>query len=108
MPFRPGTDALALLAMLHVVFAERSVALKHLGEGARGLDRLRAVAAQFPPSRVEAATGVPAQTLRAAGAPASGVPVRRRVELGPDEYTHLTSLASMLRSVLLANSRRCA
>lgn len=61
---RPGTDALALLAMLHVVFAERSVALKHLGEGARGLDRLRAVAAQFPPSRVEAATGVPAQTLR--------------------------------------------
>jgi anaerobic selenocysteine-containing dehydrogenase len=61
---RPGTDALALLAMLHVVFAERSPKLGHLGEGARNLERLRAVAAGFPPERVAASTGVLAETLR--------------------------------------------
>lgn len=61
---RPGTDALALLAMLHVVFAERSPALGHLGAGARNLERLRAVAERFAPERVAAKTGVDAQTLR--------------------------------------------
>ncbi len=61
---RPGTDALALLAMLHVVFAERSPSLRHLGEGARGLETLRQRAADFPPARVAEATGIPAQTLR--------------------------------------------
>ena len=61
---RPGTDALALLAMLQVIFYERSPSLKHLGDGARGLQRLRAVAADFTPERVEAVTGVPAVTLR--------------------------------------------
>ncbi len=62
---RPGTDALALLAMLHVVFTERSPKLGHLGEGAKNLERLRAVAERFPPERVAATTGISADTLRA-------------------------------------------
>ncbi|MGH1340298.1 MAG: molybdopterin-dependent oxidoreductase [Nannocystales bacterium] len=61
---RPGTDALVLLAMLAVVFEERSPNLAHLGEGARNLERLRAVAARFTPERVAETTGVPAQTIR--------------------------------------------
>ncbi|MCA9547241.1 MAG: molybdopterin-dependent oxidoreductase, partial [Myxococcales bacterium] len=62
---RPGTDALALLALLHVVFAEGAPKLGHLADGAAHLDRLQAWAADFPPERVAGATGVPADTLRA-------------------------------------------
>jgi len=62
---RPGTDALALLAMLHVVFEERTPNLEHLGEGAKNLERLRVVAARFAPERVAARTGIAAETLRA-------------------------------------------
>jgi anaerobic selenocysteine-containing dehydrogenase len=61
---RPGTDALVLLAMVHVILAERSPRLGRLEPLVRGLDRLRAVVAEWDPERVAAPTGVPADTIR--------------------------------------------
>ena len=61
---RPGTDALALLAMIHVVFAERRPNLAHLAGGARHLDRLRDLAAEFPPERVAGPSGISTESLR--------------------------------------------
>src|SRR3954466_5203274 len=58
---RPGTDALLLLALLQVIFAEkrdRPIA------GAQGIEELRQAAARFPPERVAERTGIPAGTLR--------------------------------------------
>lgn len=61
---RPGTDALALLSILHVLFAEDLVRPGKTASYLRGLDTLRQLATRFPPERVAARTGVPADTLR--------------------------------------------
>jgi anaerobic selenocysteine-containing dehydrogenase len=61
---RPGSDALLLLAMAHVLFEEQRVALGRLGPMVRNLDGLRAAVQEFAPELVAAATGVDAPTLR--------------------------------------------
>lgn len=61
---RPGGDAALLLGMLHVVLAERTPALHHLAGSVEGLGEIRRLAADYPPARVTAAAGVPAETIR--------------------------------------------
>ena len=61
---RPGADALVLLSMLHVVFAEGLVRLGRLAAHVTELDDLRAVARGFAPEDTAAATGVPAAVVR--------------------------------------------
>lgn len=61
---RPGTDALLLLALLHVVFAEGLAKPGRLAAFTDGLDTLRATAGRFPPERVAEATGLGAPTIR--------------------------------------------
>ena len=61
---RPGTDALLLLAMLHVLFAEGRADLRHLAPFTDGLSELRGAAARFPPERVAERTGIAADEIR--------------------------------------------
>ncbi|WP_275976809.1 molybdopterin-dependent oxidoreductase [Polyangium aurulentum] len=61
---RPGGDAALLLALLHVVFAERLADERAVAEIAEGLSELRALAARFPPERVAGPTGVSAEVIR--------------------------------------------
>ena len=61
---RPGTDALFLLAIVHVLFAEDLVRLGRADGMIRGLDEVRAIAARFAPERVAAACGIDADTIR--------------------------------------------
>jgi anaerobic selenocysteine-containing dehydrogenase len=64
---RPGTDALLLLAMIQVLFAEGLVRLGRLAAHATGLEALRAAAADLTPEATAAATGVaPDETRRIA------------------------------------------
>jgi anaerobic selenocysteine-containing dehydrogenase len=65
VPVRPGTDALLLFAILHTL-AENGWIRRppHLEGMVDGLDDVIGLAAQFSPERVEAATGVAAQTIR--------------------------------------------
>ena len=60
---RPGTDALLLLAILHVVFADGSVRVDHHASYLNGLDDLRALVSRFPPARVSAVTGITKDTI---------------------------------------------
>jgi anaerobic selenocysteine-containing dehydrogenase len=62
---RPGTDALALLALLHVAVVEHPPRPGRLAEHLEGLDTVRALARDFTPERVAPHTGVPADVLRA-------------------------------------------
>src|SRR5216684_1977671 len=65
---RPGTDALLLAAMLHVVFAEGWVRLGRLDGRAKNVDSLAAFVRELPPERVARQTGVaPEITRRLAG-----------------------------------------
>ncbi len=57
---RPGTDALLLLAMLHVILGDGAGA----GLPGEGLDELRRIVRRFPPERVAGATGIAAQVTR--------------------------------------------
>ena len=58
---RPGTDAVVLLAMLHVVLAE---GLATPPAYVDGLERVSELVARFTPELAEGASGVPAETIR--------------------------------------------
>jgi anaerobic selenocysteine-containing dehydrogenase len=65
---RPGTDALLLAAMLHVVFAEGWMHLGRLDGRVKNVDALATLVRQLTPERVARRTGVaPEVTRRLAG-----------------------------------------
>ena len=58
---RPGTDALLLFALVHVLFAEDlATPVDHLN----GVDEVRALAEPFTPEAVAGATGIAAEEIR--------------------------------------------
>ncbi|MCH0567112.1 MULTISPECIES: molybdopterin-dependent oxidoreductase [unclassified Streptomyces] len=61
---RPGTDALLLAALAHVLFEEDLVALGDLAPHVRGLDDLRAATEEFTPEGVAAACDVEPALIR--------------------------------------------
>jgi|SRR5579884_530696 len=63
---RPGTDAALALGLIQVILAEDLWDHAFVERWTTGLDRLRARAAEYPPERVEAISGVPAEQVRAA------------------------------------------
>src|SRR6185436_208768 len=60
---RPGSDALFLLALLHVLVAEQRVDFGALTQLVEGAEQLGPLVADFSPARVAACTGVPADTI---------------------------------------------
>ena len=65
---RPGTDALLLAGLLHVIFAEGWVRLGRLDGHVKNADALAALVRELPPERVAERTGVaPGMTRRLAG-----------------------------------------
>jgi anaerobic selenocysteine-containing dehydrogenase len=63
LPIRPGTDAALALGMMHVVFAERLEDREYLAAYTLGEDELRGRVAEYPPDRVAAITGLPADSV---------------------------------------------
>ncbi|MEZ4315158.1 MAG: molybdopterin oxidoreductase family protein [Polyangiaceae bacterium] len=61
---RPGTDALALLAMVNTLFAEGLLRPGPLADFTDGFSTLREATRPFSPERVAPATGLSADTLR--------------------------------------------
>ncbi|HPX35738.1 MAG TPA: molybdopterin-dependent oxidoreductase [Mycobacterium sp.] len=62
---QPDGDALLLLSLLQVMFAEGLVDSGRAGRQADGIDWLAGQCAPFAPESTESATGVPAETVRA-------------------------------------------
>jgi anaerobic selenocysteine-containing dehydrogenase len=60
----PGTDALLLMAMVHVLFAEDLVTLGACDRLVAGLDEVREAAAAFAPEAVAGACGVDGDVIR--------------------------------------------
>ncbi|HEY2504121.1 MAG TPA: molybdopterin-dependent oxidoreductase [Mycobacterium sp.] len=61
LPIVPGTDAALLLAVTHTLFEENLV---NPGPHVDGVDTMRRVAAEWPPERVSAVTGIDADRIR--------------------------------------------
>ena len=61
---RPGTDALLLAALLHVIFAEGRVRLGRFNGQVKNVDALATFVRELPPERVARATGVGAENTR--------------------------------------------
>jgi anaerobic selenocysteine-containing dehydrogenase len=64
LAIRPGTDALFLVALVHVCFDEDLVDLGTVGAYVNGLDEVRALAREFAPEHVAAACGIDAAVIR--------------------------------------------
>ncbi|HSL58622.1 MAG TPA: molybdopterin-dependent oxidoreductase [Acidimicrobiales bacterium] len=60
----PGTDALLLAAMVHVLAADDLVDLGHLADATVGVDEVLAAVAPFSPEAVAEACGIDAATIR--------------------------------------------
>jgi anaerobic selenocysteine-containing dehydrogenase len=63
LPIRPGTDAALALGMMQVLFAEGLEDRDYLAAHTLGEDQLRERAAQYPPGRVAAITGLPVESV---------------------------------------------
>jgi anaerobic selenocysteine-containing dehydrogenase len=61
---RPGTDAYLMFAILNVLVTEKLVRLGRAEGLVKGLETVQALAMKFPPERVVAVTGVPAEQIR--------------------------------------------
>lgn len=97
LPIVPGTDAALLLAVAHTLFDE---GLVHAGPHVEGLDTMRRVAAEWPPERVSAVTGIGEDRIRALARELAGTEksvVYGRIGLCNQEFG---SLASWLVDVI--------
>jgi anaerobic selenocysteine-containing dehydrogenase len=91
---RPGTDALVVLSMLHVVFAERLARLGRLAAHLDGLDVIRALVEDFSPESTAAITGVRADDVRRLAREIAGTEraaVYGRVGVSIQEFGGLTN-----------------
>ncbi|HYZ66965.1 MAG TPA: nuclear transport factor 2 family protein, partial [Mycobacterium sp.] len=61
---RPGTDALLLLALVHVLFDEDRTDVGRLGAQVNGLTTIQQLAGDFSPESVAAHCGIPAADIR--------------------------------------------
>jgi anaerobic selenocysteine-containing dehydrogenase len=64
LPIRPGTDALLLMALVHVILDEGLEDLGGAGGLVDGLDAVREAAAAFPPEAAAGPTGLDAADIR--------------------------------------------
>jgi anaerobic selenocysteine-containing dehydrogenase len=103
---RPGTDAYLLFALVHTLFAEDLVRLRH---DVNGLDELRELAADLSPEAVADTTGIePAQIRRMARelAAADRAAVYARIGTCTQEYGTLASWLVDVLNILTGNLDR--
>ncbi|RAU90102.1 molybdopterin dinucleotide-binding protein [Mycobacterium colombiense] len=97
LPIVPGTDAALLLAVAHTLFDE---GLINPGPHVDGVDTMRAAAAEWPPERVSAVTGIDEDRIRRLARELAGTKrsvVYGRIGLCNQEFG---SLASWLVDVI--------
>ena len=64
LSIRPGTDALFLFSLVHVLFDEDRVDLGSAGEFTNGLEAMRDLAREFSPESVSETTGIEPESVR--------------------------------------------
>jgi anaerobic selenocysteine-containing dehydrogenase len=106
---RPGTDALLLFALIHVLFEEDLVDLGSAGELSDGVEVVKALAADFSPEAVAEATGVEAGTTRRIARELSAAPsaaVYGRIGTTTQEFGTIASWLVDVLNTLTGNLDR--
>jgi anaerobic selenocysteine-containing dehydrogenase len=106
IPIVPGTDAAFLLAVVNVLFAEDLVDLGGLTDVLRGVEEVRAAAAELTPERVEATCRVPAETIRRVARELAAAPraaLYGRIGLCNQEFGTLASWLVDVVNILTAH-----
>ncbi len=105
---RPGTDALLLFAMLHVIFDEQLEKVR-LDVALTGLEAVRTEAKAFSPERVAPQVGIDAETIRALArdfAKAEGAASYPRMGACTQEFGGLTAWLSVVLDTVTGNLDR--
>jgi anaerobic selenocysteine-containing dehydrogenase len=106
---RPGTDALLLFAMAHVLVEEGLARPGRLAELCSGLEEVQALAAEFAPERVAGACGIPAEEIRRLARELAAAPraaVYGRIGTTTQEFGTLASWLVDVLNVLTGNLDR--
>ena len=106
---RPGTDALLLAAMAHVLFEEGLVDVGPVGEWLNGLDELPSPLGDFTPEVVAAVCGIAAEDIRRMArelAGAESAAVYGRIGTWTQEFGTLASWLVDVLNVLTGNLDR--
>ncbi|MFA5121442.1 molybdopterin-dependent oxidoreductase [Zavarzinia sp.] len=106
---RPGSDAMVLLAMVHVLFDEGLADAGRLAEVTRGLDAVRAALSPVTPERAAVASGLDAGTIRALARRLAAAPhaaVYGRMGTSTQEFGTLCQWAIQLLNLLTGNLDR--
>jgi anaerobic selenocysteine-containing dehydrogenase len=106
---RPGTDALLLFSLAHVLYEEGLVDPGPLAAMCAGLDEIEALAAPFTPEAVEPACGIPATEIRRVArelAAASPAAVYGRIGTCTQEFGTLASWLVDVLNVVTGNLDR--
>lgn len=106
---RPGTDAALALGLLHVVIASGRYDHEFVAAYTEGFAELREHVMAYPPERVAAITGVPADLIRAAAELYAGAE-KAAIELGTgvqqNKNSFHTARAALLLSAICGNIDR--
>jgi anaerobic selenocysteine-containing dehydrogenase len=105
----PGTDALLLMALVHVVLDQGLASPAHLETVITSLEPVREVAAGFEPERVADATGIPAEEIRKLArefAGASSAVCYGRLGVSTQQYGALCNWLVNLLNILTGNLDR--
>ena len=103
---RPGTDAVVLLAMVHVLFEE---GLTDPPSYVRGIESVRLAVADFTPEYADAASGVPAEEIRRITrefAAADGAAAYGRIGLSTQGFGSICQWAIQCLNILTGNFDR--
>lgn len=106
---RPGTDALLLFALVHVLFTENRLKLGRLEAFTNGLEDLRHLAEAFSPERVAPSTGISAEDIRLMArelAEAESAAVYGRMGASTQAFGTLTNWLMDVLNVLTGNLDR--
>ncbi|MBV8928106.1 MAG: molybdopterin-dependent oxidoreductase, partial [Mycobacteriaceae bacterium] len=106
LPINPGTDAAFLLAVVHTLFDEGLVSLGGIEAHIDGVETMRSVAAEWPPERVAAATGIGAERMRRLARELAGTSkavVYGRIGLCNQEFGSLASWLVDVVNILTAH-----
>ena len=109
LPIRPGSDALLLISMIHVIFEQGWVDLAHLETFVEGLEEVRIAVSPFTPERVAQRCGISAERIRSLTtelSQAESAAIHGRIGIHTGAFGTLASWATDTLSILTGNLDR--